>query len=528
MPRLFLKRGRGQGIYYELRPGSTTIGRSRGCTIELRSIGVSRNHASIRIGPGGEAVLEDAGSKNGTLVNGKHVERVALRDGDEVAIGQTLFVFSDERSAREKEPAPVEPSEQAVCSQVRSVLNVDDVKKIDSEAVIGDIDLLKKTHKYLSILCKVSRTVSATLNLSEILNAITEIIFEVINPDEAFIMLKDDVTEELKLRVFRSKGSSGKQGTIAVSHTILDKVLKEGVAVLSADASADSRFKSADSVLRYRMMSTMCVPLVSKGEVLGVLNVANRSASGEFQEEDLQLLSGIANQAALAIENSKLYHNIQLEVQRRNNLQRYLSPNEVDQIIDGTREINLGGEIKEVTVLFSDIRGFTKLSEELPPNEVVGMLNEYFSEMTRIVFKNGGTVDKFIGDALIVVFGSAIPHPDDPLRAVKTAIEMQAAMKEINAQWKKQKRKTFQIGIGVNTGEVLYGNVGSEQRMELTVIGDAVNLAARLADVAAGGEVLLSGTSWEAAGGRVSGEKMLPLQIKGKKDAVEVYRVKLE
>jgi adenylate cyclase len=517
MPKLFLKEGAGQGLSYELEPGTTTIGRSRGSTIELGGLGVSRSHAAIRFEEGGKAILEDLGSKNGTTVNGTRVEKAVLNDGDEIGIGQTVLLYRDDRTSGGE--APVE-------STVRSVLKVDADGKIEPGNVTGDVELLKKTHRYLSILYDVGRAIASTLNLNELLTSIMSIVFEVIHPDEAFIMLKDDAQGQLKLRLFRSKLSGGAEGTIAVSRTILNKVVQEGVAVLSADASSDSRFKSAQSVMRFHMMSTMCVPLVSKGGVIGVIHTANRISSGEFQEEDLQLLSGIANQAALAIENAKLYHNIQLEVRRRNNLQRYLSPNLVEQVIDGKRELNLGGQIKEVTILFSDIRDFTKLSEELPPNEVVGMLNEYFNEMTRIAFKKEGTIDKFIGDAIIVVFGAAFPHPDDPLRAVETAIEMQSAMKQLNEGWQAAGRKTFHIGIGVNTGEALYGNVGSEQRMELTVIGDAVNLAARLAEIAGGGEVLMSGFTWEALEGRIAAERIPPVKIKGKAEAVEVYKVR--
>ena len=528
MPRLFIKDGTGQGLYHELSPGTTTIGRGRDCTIEMGSLGVSRTHAAIQLAPGGEAVIEDMGSKNGTLVNGARVERAVLREGDEIAIGQASFVYHAGATDGGAEPEAAPLGEGRVESEVRSVMKVDPMRGVDRGEEADSPEVLRKSHRYLAILYRVGRTVSATLNLNELLKALMDIVFEVVHPDEAFIMLKDEATGALKLRIFRSKASTAKEGTVAVSRTILDKVTREGVAILSADASADSRFSAAKSVLRFHMMSTMCVPLMREEKVLGVIHVANRVSSGEFREEDLQLFSGIAAQAALAIENATLYHNIQLEVRRRNNLQRYLPPSAVEQIMDGTRELNLGGEIKEVTVLFSDIRGFTHLSEDLPPNEVVGMLNEYFNEMTRIAFRNEGTVDKFIGDALIVVFGAAVPHPDDPSRAARTAAEMQAAMKGLNARWDAQGRKTFQIGIGINTGEVLYGNIGSEQRMELTVIGDVVNLASRLGDVARGGEVLLSGSTRDALGGSVRAERIKPLEVQGKAAPVEVHRMRLE
>ncbi|MCX6354440.1 MAG: FHA domain-containing protein [Candidatus Aureabacteria bacterium] len=526
MSRLFLKEGIGQGLYHELESGATTIGRSRGCGIELSGLGVSRAHASITLSRGGDALLEDLGSKNGTTLNGKRVEKTLLNDGDEIGIGQTVFIYRDDRGEKEGRFRAI-PDDTTVKSEVRSVLRVENLESVDAAEVEENTELLKKAHRSLGILYRVGRAVSTTLNLNELLHSLMEFIFEVVDPDEAFIMLRDSVTGDLKIRLFRSKIVKGREGAVAVSRTILNKVIKEGVAVLSTDASSDSRFKGAESVMRYHMMSTMCVPLISKGGLQGVLSVANRATSGEFTEDDLKLLSGIAGQAALAIENARLYHDIQIEVRRRNNLQRYLSPNEVEQIMEGNKEINLGGEVKEVTILFSDIRDFTRLSEELPPNEVMGILNEYFTEMTRIVFKHEGTIDKYIGDALIVVFGAALPHPDDPFRAVKTAIEMQSALRELNARWAAHGRKTFQIGIGITTGEVLYGNVGSEQRMELTVIGNAVNLASRLADLAKGGDILLSGFTLGAVEGRVIAEKMPPLQIRGKTEPVEVHRVKL-
>lgn len=518
MPRLLLKQDIGQGLFYDIEPGTATIGRSEGCTIRISGLGVSRNHACVRYQQGREAVLEDMGSKNGTLLNGERIEKAKLADGDEITIGPVHFVFCGENQAAATQTVTSAAPREGPQPEVRSILKVKEDKPAET-------DLLEKTHKYLATVYRVSQTVSSTLNLDEILGSIMGIVFEVIDPDEAFIMMKDDGDTEMKLRLFRSKISDGKEGNVAVSSTILKKACDDCVAILSADASADSRFSGAKSVMRFHMMSTMCVPLISKGEVLGILHAANRISSGEFQEEDLQLLSGIAAQAALAIANAKLYRDVQREVRHRNNLQRYLSPDAVDQIIHGEKELNLGGEIKEVTVLFSDIRGFTRLSEELPPDEVVKLLNEYFGEMTHIVFKNDGSVDKFIGDALVVVFGGAFSRPDDPSRAVKTAIDMQAAMDELNERWKSEERKTFLIGIGVTTGEVLYGNVGSEQRMELTVIGDAVNLASRLAAAAKGGEILISGFTRAALDDGAAAEKISPLKVKGKAEPVEVYRI---
>ena len=315
-------------------------------------------------------------------------------------------------------------------------------------------------------------------------------------------------------------------GDFAHWKKVIDMVSSDNRSIVVKDVRKKKSGALPKSGKGARHESVLCIPLLHDKDLLGIVYMESKNDMADFWAEDVAIIDSLASQAAIAIENARLYRDIQIEVRRRNNLQRYLSPSLVEQVIDGTRELNLGGEIKEVTVLFSDIRSFTTLSEELPPNEVVGMLNEYFHEMTKVTFRNEGTIDKFVGDALIVVFGAAVRQQDDPLRAVRTAIEMQSALGALNERWRSQGRRTFQIGIGINTGDVLYGNVGSEQQMELTVIGDAVNLASRLADIAGGGEILVSGFTWKAIEGSAHGELMPPVRIKGKAEPVEVHKIR--
>jgi len=295
------------------------------------------------------------------------------------------------------------------------------------------------------------------------------------------------------------------------------------VGILTSDARTDPRFKQAESVVFLNIRSAMCAPLKYKDGILGILHVANHVSSGEFQEDDLRLLLGIANQAAVAIENARLYEKVQSEERIRGGLQRFLSPDLVDQVIRGEKDINLGGEIKEITVMFADIRGFTSLTERVSPTELIEMLNDYFTEMSDIVFEQKGSIDKFIGDAFIAVFGTPFPLSDHAARSIRTALLMQEAMKELNASWRGQDRATFEIGIGISTGPVIYGNVGSEQRMELTVIGDAVNLACRLSQISGPGQILISGETRSEAGPEFRYAPVPNKGIKGKSKNVTIF-----
>ena len=209
----------------------------------------------------------------------------------------------------------------------------------------------------------------------------------------------------------------------------------------------------------------------------------------------------------------------------KNTFKRYVSKQVVDELLDDDAKLNLGGEEREVTVLFSDIRGFTNMSEKMRPEDVVSTLNEYFSDMIDIVFKHNGTLDKIIGDELMIVYGAPISAEDDTERAVTTAVEMQERILELNKTRKKQKKKPIQVGMGINRGVVVSGNIGSRDMMDYTVIGDTVNLGSRLCSVAGQGEILISQTVWKEIKEGFVCEKLEPVRVKGKKDRVEVYRI---
>ena len=209
----------------------------------------------------------------------------------------------------------------------------------------------------------------------------------------------------------------------------------------------------------------------------------------------------------------------------KNTFKRYVSKQVVDEILNNDSNLNLGGEKRKVTVLFADIRGFTSMSEKMKPEVVVSTLNEYFSEMIDLVFKNNGTLDKIIGDELMVVYGAPISAKDDTERAVKTAIEMQNKLKSLNKNKKKKKEPLIHVGIGINKGEVVSGNIGSREMMDYTVIGDTVNLAARLCSAAKPGQILVSNSVFQKTRKMINYKKTEKLSFKGKRKKINIYIV---
>jgi adenylate cyclase len=209
----------------------------------------------------------------------------------------------------------------------------------------------------------------------------------------------------------------------------------------------------------------------------------------------------------------------------RERFQRLLSPGLAEMVVSGQLTVEKGGENRTATVLFVDIRDFTVMSENTRATEVLQMLNEYYEVMVDIAFRYEGTVDKFIGDAMMVIWGAPVAHPDDPLRAVQAAIDMQAALVHFNQKRKIARQRRIQIGIGINTGSLVAGYIGSSQTMSYSVIGDTVNTAARICAAAKGGQIIISENTYQAVEKGVEVENLAPIQFKGKYKPVQVYNV---
>lgn len=204
---------------------------------------------------------------------------------------------------------------------------------------------------------------------------------------------------------------------------------------------------------------------------------------------------------------------------------RYVAHQVVERILNGTEKVCLSGLRKEVTVLFADLRDFTSLSENSEPELVVAILNDFFSLMVDVIFKYEGMLDKFIGDNIMAVFGAPVNYHNDAEKAVMAAVEMQNKTKILNEKMISHNINPLKIGIGINTGEAVAGNIGTEKRMDYTVIGDTVNFADRIQSLSAGGEILISEVTYRKVKEKIAAEKLLPCFVKGKKKSVILYKV---
>ena len=262
--------------------------------------------------------------------------------------------------------------------------------------------------------------------------------------------------------------------------------------------------------------------------ILAVAKAAGQVAEGDFAVRvPIQTRDEVGE---MAVSFNRMAGDLQSYRQRvieetriRADLSRYLSAELVEGIVDGSIDLRLGGERRTITVMFADIVSFTPLSESLPPEKVVGILNEVFTIMTEIIFRHGGIVDKFIGDCVMAVFGAPYERKDDALRAVSAAEEMLQWLEAGNARWKRELGFALQMGIGINTGIALAGNIGSQKRMEYTVIGDTVNVAARLEMIARGGQILMTQETARAVEDAFEIESLGLFPIAGRKEDIEVF-----
>jgi adenylate cyclase len=393
------------------------------------------------------------------------------------------------------------------------------------EKLVADHDALRRDYEKLRVSYELARQIGNELDIQKVLDRILAAAFQLLAADRGIILLADESGEQLPRALRTRSGQVNASEPVQISKTLVDQVRSTKEAVLSSDAMVDNRFKGAHSMIMQGIRSSMAVPLLHSGALLGIMILDSQIATNAFTEKDLQMFQNIANQAAMAVQNSLFARKLEQEAVTRERFQRLLSPAIAQQVIDGKVEITKGGEARQTTVLFSDIRGFTAMSEKEDPQIIVDMVNEYFELMVEVIFKYEGTLDKFVGDEIMALFGAPVGHSDDPIRAVRTAIEMLDVLRQLNQLRVSRGEPEILIGIGVNTGNVVAGYIGSSKALEYTVIGDTVNTGARLCSYAKAGEIIISQATYE----RLNGEfEVIPLpdaKVKNKSEMLKIYNV---
>ncbi len=506
----------------ELRDHNS-IGRHPNNSIQLLDRIVSKEHAIILL-KDTKFWFRDLGSLNGSYVNNERVQgEVPIKDGDEMTLGGTRMIFVD---AREQEGGihRVTIAPGMMESHIRTKIAAHLEHDFQPERIINDVEILRRDYEKLRISYELQRAIGIELDLDRLLTRVLERSFEALPADRGVVLLKDEASGEFKPRAVKTRAGKSDENII-LSTAIINEVIKEKAAILSSDATIDSRFSGAHSIIMQGIRSTMAVPLVQKGDLLGIMILDSQIATNAFTEKDLQIFTNIANQCANFLENRRMAKRIEEEAITREKFQRLLSPVLAEQVVSGKLEVKRGGQAHDATVLFADIRGFTSMSESRTAQEIVQMLNEYFELMVEVVFKHEGTLDKFIGDEIMVLYGAPVRMGDHAQRAVRSAIEMLEALAEYNKVRMEENLDPIRIGIGINSGEVVAGYMGSTRTMEYTAIGDTVNTASRLCSLARPGEIIVSEHTFHLVGEQFEAVPLPATKVKGKRDALSIFSV---
>jgi adenylate cyclase len=498
-----------------------TLGRHPDNTIQILDRIISKEHAQIQRAGDGRYLLRDLRSLNGTFFRGERVGEHYLQDGDEVTMGSTRVVFVD-RPSQQDPLHRVTIAPGLTESHIRQRIQAD-TGDFMPEKQLQDEKVLRRDYERLRIGHELARAVGSELDLEKLLPKILDKAFELVGADRGAILLMDD-KGELVPRHIKTRTAKG-DANIVLSRTVMAEVVSNRAAVLSSDATMDSRFSGAHSIIMQGIRSTMTLPLLHGADLLGLMHLDSLFTSNAFTEKDLQICTGMAAQAAIAIQNARLASRIEREAQTRAQISRLIPPSVVEQVVKGQLTIEKGGRLSEITMLFSDIRGFTTMSDGRPPEDVVNTLNEYFEVMVDVLFQYQGTLDKFVGDEIIGLFGAPIAIDDAPYKAVACALMMLQGLEEFNRTRAAEGLQPIRIGIGINTGKVITGSIGSTRALQYTAIGDAMNVASRLVNVASSGEVIISEDTYRHVADRVNAVALLPVKVKGKADELKVYRV---
>ena len=376
------------------------------------------------------------------------------------------------------------------------------------------------------LLYELARDLSSSLELREVLGKVMERVIGLMHAARGFIVLVDPDTGAMSVEMAGGEADPEKSRSFLGSKTVIEQVVRTGRAVVSTDASLDDRFKGQQSVILQNLRSIIAVPLVTKGKVIGAVYVDNPFRAAIFEEKDKEFLQAIAELAAIAIDNARQYSRSEF---LRHLFELHVNKQVTDYVL-ARSDLNrpfLLGERRQVTMLNSDIAGFSTLSQSMRAEELVEFLNRYFSRMIDIVLDHGGNIDKFQGDGMLVVFGAPNAMEDHADRAFRAAQSMVREVELLNRELTEGGKPTIAIGIGLDTGDVVAGHVGSDKRLEFTLIGVPVNNSAYLSKVRPP-RVLLSETTRDALPAGVLVVDYEPMLLKGASQPQPIYQFVLE
>ncbi len=563
IPKLVITAPNGEKMNFDCQSSPILIGRATTSGIVISDERASRSHAQVEH-IDGKYYVSDLNSRNGTLHNGVDLGRsgrVELNDGDEIRIGAYLITFTEPVKQVQVDYDDKPITGTVMLQNAADLLKPlslrasgDDVSKLSSagmpavrldgknavpEALATELETLNKRSRILGFFYDLNKLLAREYDVEKIYSTVADQIFKATNAGRVmFAKLDEDDLPAIEWGRYRDDGAKMAYAGIPVSRTVIRKVIREQVSLLCVDAMSDASLKNQATFRLGSIRSLMCVPMLGQEQsVLGAIYVDRTEVFG-FSDDDVNFLTVVASNVALTLENILAHEKLLHDAEARAAYRRFLPQHVVDQIMADPDSLQLGGINQVVTIMFADIRGFTTLSERKKPQEIVELLNTYFERAAQAIFNHQGSLDKFIGDGIMALFGAPKPSERDPINAVQAAIALQDVVHSVNEDLKSQGIDPISVGIGINTGEVTAGYIGSKLRTDYTVIGDNVNLAARLESNAKPGQILLGENTYRAIQSllekdeaRLPEEKefaILPmgdLKVKGKLEAVQVYQV---
>src|SRR5262245_47187653 len=528
-----------------LPQAACTIGRAPDNTVVLDDPRASRYHSHVNQSENGVFTIIDGAVINGQLrrsankvfINGEPHFEHQLKNGDRITIGASTLKFEQ---PIEERTTDVRYDDKPL-GHTQLLISANDVMSTvlrSKEEVAASpqrdkmLETLQRKANILSGLYEMSKTLGSVFDLNAIFEKATDVIFRSTPADRVVALLaepgdldKDDANLTPIAMRARDNKLEAHARRLSIGRPITRKVMEDRVALLSQDAASGEQFAGVDSIVSQGVRSTICAPLVAESRVHGALYADRLDPFAAFKPDDLELISAVAAQTAVAVENARAHERLAREEVARANYSRFLPEYVVKQMLENPESFKLGGVNQTITILFADIRGFTRISEHAPPEKIVSLLNRYFSAMTDIIFAHGGTLDKYLGDGLLALFGAPIATTTDASNALNAAVAMQRRVLSINQELRQEGFLEIGVGMGLHTGEVTVGYVGSERRSEYTAIGDAVNTASRLETNARGGEILISDATAKAAHSRYRLQPRDPIMVKNRQQPVALWEV---
>jgi adenylate cyclase len=542
MPRLIIERPGAQPRLYELKDGSTIhIGRAASNDITLPHSSISRSHALLEGRPD-VWVVTDQHSANGVLVNGVRIEHAELKSGDVIGLGDIKLRFENMTTG-----TVVAKASPELASHLTQILDQENVAKLldrsktkapsewtDSRVdTDGRIEYLRRENRLLTLLYQVSRALGDKTTVEDVTQCVLDLVLQIDGAERGYAMLltEDSLRDAPHassnyaflpaiLRYRQAPKTTTPQ--MVLSRAIIQQVMESKGPLLVMDAKEDARFSGSESMARSGMQSAMCAPLSSRDRLFGLLYVDNLSKRGTFTPEDLEVFAVIAAQAGLAIDRVMAKSEVMRQGVQLSALERFLSPAISRKIAAEAADIRLGGESQRITLLFADVRGFTTMAEKLKPREAVEVLNEFLARMTNVIFEHDGTLDKYLGDGLMALFGAPFALENDAEAAVRAAVNMQKSLAELNMI---SGKSPLNMGIGIHTGEAVVGFLGTERRMDYTAIGDTVNVASRLTSQAGPGQIVISAATYAQICREIPCSRLSAMKLKGRDEPIEVHEV---